>query len=120
MNDTFSLYVPYDGPAGPTEQQVKNNNLALMDALQVLGFDVIETTADKVKPSVYDSDDPIYGILVGHDNKTVFIGYDRWGYVIELPDTEFPEEINGNTNGFGDDQVDIDEAIGWILENFYG
>lgn len=92
-------YVPYIGGAGPSEDQVHNNNLALSNALTKLG---VTNKIISIEKDILD--DPVEIVLFSINNKEYIVNYDRWGYV--LTDNEFGKDLT--------DQTSLEDTVNYI------
>lgn len=95
-------YEPYSGGAGPSEEQIKKNNLTLQAALQKEGIEteLIRTDFD----GLLDEEIEVLELAPG-----VTIGYDRWGFAGEV--------LKGREKGDVLDQGDLEDAVAWAKRN---
>jgi len=93
-------FVPYTGPAGPTEQQAENNTLELAVLLVNLNIPFKEDMEYAFE--LWGSLD--LNLKLSNKGKTIFVGYDRWGFCID-----------GEYDGDGD-QLSLEETLECIKE----
>lgn len=80
-------YKSYTGPAGPTEQQSRDNTEALVTVLHTMGFKVRMGKLSEVDPeevkALGGEDMPAAIVKFTHRKATeeYAFTYDRWGYV---------------------------------------
>ena len=70
LTNTYG-YSPYTGSAGPSDELIRSNNIALIQLCQeVLGLE------GKIIPNPLNS----YHEIIAFESVGVAVGYDRWGY----------------------------------------
>lgn len=79
-NEDSIQYCPYNGPAGPTKEQADSNTSHLGQLLSKLGISFEEDRNYAKK--LWDGDD-LNLKLVNKNDETIYVGYDRWGFVID-------------------------------------
>ena len=86
----MKTYKPYQGGGGPTPEQTENNTLYLAELLdkENIPYELDHEWAKEL----WDGDEVQLKISVGDNH--VYVGYDRWGYVIDGLDADqvSPEE----------------------------
>lgn len=73
------MYIPYNGPAGPTAKQKENNTLALAELLEAANIPYAKDR--QWSALLWGGEDLNLAITKG--DVTIFAGYDRWGFVVE-------------------------------------
>lgn len=80
------MYKEYTGGTGPSEEQVYQNNQALLEELLKHG---IQAKHDDLNNIVSDlSDEPIQILTFDKDGTVHTVGYDRWGFCSETMDLD--------------------------------
>jgi len=97
--ETKLMYKPYTGPGGPTKEQTENNTLYLAELLEKEGIKFVEDR--EYAKELWDGDE-IQLKIVNDNGDEVWVGFDRWGYVVD------------GTEDLEVDQVSPETTVNWI------
>ena len=93
-------YIPYTGPGGPDKEQADNNTLFLGTKLKEAGIPYEEDR--EYADDMWGGDDLNLRITHPKSSKEIWVGYDRWGFVVDCS---------------GDiDQDSLEKTIKYIVE----
>jgi len=91
------MYIPYTGGAGPSVEQVHDNNLALLTFLKTQGFEPqLGVLSDLLPDDVEVEDDVEVVFWVNKNGRVHHVDYDRWGFVsltLNLDQTGWDETV---------------------------
>lgn len=91
-------YQPYTGPAGPTQEQVDGNNVALLTEINTR-FPALRTRVQDLSERVPVDEGYTEIVITKENGEMIYTGYDRWGFMIE-----------GNSD-YSVDQGSMEEAL---------
>ena len=73
-------FLPYTGAAGPTTSQADNNTMFLANEIEALIMYKIDHDHAK---ELWDGDELNLKIIHPINGKVIYVGYDRWGFVVD-------------------------------------
>ncbi len=90
MKNLKLTYQSYSGGGGPTNEQSENNTLYFGQVLQEHNIKFQRDRKRMLKLCGIE----ILSLKITYKKKSIYVGYDRWGYVVECDDNSYSSELD--------------------------